>query len=184
MIVENSLLETFPAFAPAGFQIKYAVDGWERRAAAELRKKVFCDEQGLFDGDDRDGLDATAIPIVATSLMAVTLDEVVGTVRINQLAAGLWQGSRLAVAPDFRRVGMLGAALIRLAVSSAHARGCTRFLAHVQSQNALLFRRLHWKSLEVVALHGRPHHVMEADLGFYPPFGAPEAGFLALRRAA
>ena len=178
------IFEAFPAFAPTGFQVKYAVDAWERRGAAELRKMVFCVEQGLFDGDDRDALDETAIPIVATSMMAVALDDVVGTVRINEIEPGVWQGSRLAVAPAFRRVGMLGSALIQLAVSSAHARGCTRFLAHVQSQNALLFRRLHWRTLEIVPLHGRPHHFMEADLRFYPPFRTPEAGFLALRKAA
>jgi putative N-acetyltransferase (TIGR04045 family) len=79
---------------------------------------------------------------------------------------------------------MLGTALIRLAVSSAHARGCTKFLAHVQSQNALLFRRLHWRTLDVIDLHGLPHHFMEADLRFYPPFRTPEAGFLALRKAS
>jgi putative N-acetyltransferase (TIGR04045 family) len=81
-------------------------------------------------------------------------------------------------------VGALGAALIRLAVSSAHARGCRRFLAHVQSQNALLFQRLHWRTLEIIELHGRPHHRMEADLDSYPPFAAPETGFLTLRKAA
>lgn len=178
------IFESFPAFAPTGFQVKYAVDTWERRGAAELRKKVFCVEQGLFDDDDRDALDATAIPIVATSLMAVAADEVVGTVRINEIEPGVWQGSRLAVDPAFRRVGMLGSVLIQLAVSSAHARGCTRFFAHVQSQNALLFRRLRWRTLDVVHLHGRPHHFMEADLRFYPPFQTPETGFLALRKAA
>ncbi len=178
------IFEPFPAYAPTGFQIKYAVTPWEERGAAQLRRDVFCAEQGLFDGDDRDALDETAIPIVAASLMGVTADAVVGTVRINELAPGLWQGSRLAVAPAFRRVGILGSALIRLAVSSAHARGCTRFLAHVQGQNALLFRRLRWRTLEVIELHGRPHHVMEADLNFYPPFATPEAGFVALRKAA
>jgi putative N-acetyltransferase (TIGR04045 family) len=178
------IFEAFPAFAPTGFQVKYAVDAWEKRGAAALRKKVFCLEQGLFEDDDRDALDETAIAIVATSIMAFALDEVVGTVRINEIEKGVWQGSRLAVAPEFRRVGMLGSALIQLAVSSAHARGCTRFLANVQEQNALLFRRLHWCTLDVVELHGRPHHFMQADLRFYPPFRTPEAGFLALRKAA
>jgi putative N-acetyltransferase (TIGR04045 family) len=178
------IFEPFPAFVPSGFQVKYAVGAWERRAAAELRRRVFCVEQGLFDGDDRDALDEAAIPIVATSMMAVALDEVVGTVRINEIEPGVWQGSRLAVAPEFRRLGMLGTALIQLAVSSAHARGCTKFLAHVQSQNALLFQRLHWNTLDIVDLHGRPHHFMQADLRFYPPFRTPEAGFLALRKAA
>lgn len=178
------MFEPIPCFAPSGFQVKYAVDAWEKRGAAALRRKVFCDEQGLFEGDDRDAIDEAAIAIVATSLLAVTPDEVVGTVRIHEIAPGVWQGSRLAVAQDYRRVGTLGAALIKLAVSSAHGNGCRRFVAQVQGQNALLFRRLHWRTLEVVELHGRPHHVMEADLAFYPPFATPEEGFLALRKAA
>jgi putative N-acetyltransferase (TIGR04045 family) len=61
---------------------------------------------------------------------------------------------------------------------------CTRFLANVQSQNAILFRRLHWRVIREFDLHGRPHQHMEAELAFYPPFSQPESGFLALRKAA
>jgi putative N-acetyltransferase (TIGR04045 family) len=78
-----------------------------------------------------------------------------------------------------RGVGGLGAALIRLAVGTAHARGCTVFRAHVQAANVVLFRRLHWRSLDSVVLHGHPHDLMEADLAHYPPI---EAGDLALLR--
>ena len=178
------MFEPVAPFIAAEYQVKFATSTWERQGAAALRRQVFCDEQGLFAGDDRDVLDDVAIPIVAISMLGVVGDEVVGTVRIHEAEPGLWWGSRLAVAPEFRKVGSLGAALIRLAVSSAHARGCSKFLAHVQSQNALLFRRLHWKTLEIVDLHGREHHRMEADLAHYPPFPTPEAGFLALRKAA
>lgn len=178
------IFEPVGPFVAAEYQVKFATSAWEREGAARLRREVFCDEQGLFAGDDRDAIDDCAIPIAAISMLGVAADAVVGTVRIHEAEPGLWWGSRLAVAADYRRVGMLGAALIRLAVSSAHARGCTRFLAHVQSQNALLFRRLHWKTLEVVDLFGREHHRMEADLAHYPPFPTPEAGFLALRKAA
>ena len=47
----------------------------------------------------------------------------------------------------FASHGSIGATLIRLAVSSAHALGCETFLAHVQSQNVPLFRALHWDVL-------------------------------------
>ena len=73
--------------------------------------------------------DEYAIPIVALSMLGVAADEVVGTVRIHEDAPGLWWGSRLAVERDCRRVGALGATLIRLAVSSARAMGATTFLA-------------------------------------------------------
>jgi putative N-acetyltransferase (TIGR04045 family) len=86
-----------------------------------------------------------------------------------------------------RRVGPLGAELIRMAVCTAHGRGCRTFLAHVQSQNVPLFRRLHWETLREVDLHGRPHHVMRADLAHYQPHGRDTTqliGRQALARAA
>jgi len=96
----------------------------------------------------------------------------------------LWWGSRLAVARDYRKMGALGTSLIRLAVGSAHARGCRRFLAHVQSGNAALFHSLHWHTLEETTLHGRPHHLMEADLARYPAIRNPETGFMTFLRQA
>jgi putative N-acetyltransferase (TIGR04045 family) len=171
-------------FVGGEFRVKFAIEPWEKRGAAALRRAVFCDEQQLFAGDDRDAIDDHAIPIVALSSFIIVADEVVGTVRIHEASPGVWWGSRLAVAASHRRVGALGAALIRLAVCSAHARGCTQFLAHVQSQNGLLFQRLHWRAVDEVILHGRPHLKMQADLDFYPPFAEPEAGFLALARKA
>jgi putative N-acetyltransferase (TIGR04045 family) len=178
------IFEPFGTFVASEYQIKFATQDWEFRGARALRREVFCEEQEIFEHDDRDAIDEYAIPIVALSLLGIVADAVVGTVRIHEESPGLWWGSRLAVAADHRRVGALGVSLIRLAVSSAHARGCRRFLAHVQSQNADLFQRLHWRSLKEVDLHGRPHHFMEADLAFYPPFPAPETGFVALRKAA
>jgi putative N-acetyltransferase (TIGR04045 family) len=178
------ILDPFPAFLPAEYRIKFATDAWERREAAALRRQVFCREQGIFHDDDRDPIDDVAIPIVAISSFGVAPQEVVGTVRIHESEPGVWWGSRLAVASDFRKIGALGTSLIRLAVSSAHARGCWRFLAHVQSQNALLFRRLHWHTIEVSDIHGRPHHFMQADLSHYPPIADAETGFLSLPRKA
>ncbi|CAN7350553.1 GNAT family N-acetyltransferase [Bosea sp. LjRoot9] len=178
------MFDPFKAFVASEFQVKYATEAWERAGAAALRRDVFCREQGLFGSDDRDDLDAVATPIVALSLLGVAAGAVVGTVRIHEESPAVWWGSRLAVAEDYRKVGALGASLIRLAVSSAHARGCTCFFAHVQSQNVPLFHRLHWRSIGECDLHGRPHHHMEADLAFYPPFPKPEDGFLTLRRAA
>jgi len=178
------IFEPFEPFLASEFQVKFATSEWEKRGAAALRRKVFCEEQGIFRDSDRDKTDAVAIPIVALSLLGIAADEVVGTVRIHEAEPGLWWGSRLAVSAPYRRIGALGTSLIRLAVSSAHARGCTRFLAHVQSRNVPLFRNLHWRTLKEVDLHGHPHHCMEADLAFYPPFAVPEIGFHALKKAA
>jgi putative N-acetyltransferase (TIGR04045 family) len=175
----------FPkGFTASAFRVKFADQNWELAEAAALRRAVFCEEQQLFKDHDRDDIDAIAIPIVAVATVAVLHRDVVGTVRIHEAEPGVWFGSRLAVAPDYRRVGALGAALIKVAVSSAHARGCRRFLAHVQSQNARMFERLAWRTLDEVKLHGRPHHFMEADLAAYPPLQDAVLGIMALARKA
>jgi putative N-acetyltransferase (TIGR04045 family) len=175
-------------FAPCEFRIKWADSAWERDEAHRLRRAVFCEEQGVFDGDDIDAIDAHAQLIVAVTQVGGMPDQVVGTVRIHEDRRsgepGLWWGSRLAVAPAFRSHGKLGATLIRLAVTSAHARGCHTFLAHVQAQNLPLFRRLHWKPLQPETLHGRAHWLMQAELDHYPPCFDVFSGFVTRSTAA
>jgi putative N-acetyltransferase (TIGR04045 family) len=179
------IIEPQSPFLACEFRLKFATLAWERRCAAALRRQVFCEEQKIFDGDDRDEIDDVAIPLVALSSLGITHEDVVGTVRIHEEEPGLWRGSRLAVSRPYRKVGAIGTSLIRLAVCSAHAMGCRRFLAHVQSQNARLFHALHWETLDEVTLHGHPHHFMQADLKFYPPLATPEIGFLShLKQAA
>jgi putative N-acetyltransferase (TIGR04045 family) len=178
------IFDPFPVFLPAEYRVKFATEAWEQREAAALRRQVFCAEQGIFADDDRDDIDAIAIPLVVISSLGIAPHDVVGTVRIHEAEPGVWWGSRLAVAADYRRIGALGSSLIRLAVCSAHARGCRRFYAHVQSQNALLFRRLHWCTIAEIELRGRPHHFMQADLAHYPPIADPEIGFLSLPKRA
>lgn len=174
-----------PPYRAPDYVIRFASEPWELAGAARLRAAVFCTEQGVFDGHDRDAIDDVAIPLVAISTIAGELDQVVGTVRIHEAEPGMWWGSRLAVAASHRRVGTLGPALIRLAVTSAHAMGCVRFHAHVQSQNELLFRRLHWKRLAEIELHGMLHALMQADMAQYPPFADGLTGFRAeMRRVA
>jgi hypothetical protein len=40
-----------------------------------------------------------------------------------------------------------------------------------------LFHALHWTTLSEELMHGRPHHLMEADLDFYTPCETPQSGF-------
>ena len=75
---------SFSPFAACHFRLKYATDSWEKQGACALRRSVFCEEQRIFEGSDRDEIDPTAIHLVALSTMAVLADEVVGTVRIHQ----------------------------------------------------------------------------------------------------
>jgi amidase len=48
-----------------------------------LRRAIFCDEQQVFRGSDRDEVDLSAIPIVCETLIAGMEDSVVGVVRIE-----------------------------------------------------------------------------------------------------
>ena len=183
MITTEAMCELPTAFAPCEFRVKWADGGWEINEARKLRRAVFCDEQRVFAHDDIDAIDAHAQPLVALSCVGGMNDAVVGTVRIHHGAEGdrdgVWWGSRLAVHAAYRKHGRLGATLIRLAVASAHARGCRVFLAHVQQQNRALFEKLHWTSLREETLHGRPHVLMQADLAHYPPCHDPLTGYVA-----
>src|ERR1700748_2140421 len=109
------IFEPFKPFLASAYQIKFATEAWEKNGAAALRRQVFCVEQGLFDGDDRDATDEVAIPIVAISLFGVAADAVVGTVRIHRHPEdpGAWWGSRLAGHGPHRRRGAGGARALR-----------------------------------------------------------------------
>lgn len=182
----TTLLQAQPAAAlqARAVRIKLATSSAERAATQRLRRAVFCDEQGLFDGDDSDATDFTALPIAAVLSMPGLADRVIGTVRIHEQESGIWWGSRLAVAREARRQASVGSGLIRLAVGTAHALGCHTFLAHVQSQNVPMFEHLNWHSLFACDLHGRPHHLMQADLSHYPRIADGDIGFLCTREQA
>ncbi|WP_221796658.1 MSMEG_0567/Sll0786 family nitrogen starvation N-acetyltransferase [Oceanobacter mangrovi] len=167
------------------YTIKWATLPWEVEQAYALRRKVFCEEQRLFDADDRDATDDHARILVALGNNGGWHQQVVGTVRIHregEAAANLWYGSRLAVDPDFRSQGQLGSTLIKLAVSSAHALGCETFMATVQIQNEPLFQRLNWSTHSYRDILGMKHAVMEADLAAYPPCHTPTSGFVLQAR--
>jgi putative N-acetyltransferase (TIGR04045 family) len=158
----------------------------------KLRQAVFCNEQHIFEGSDLDATDSNAIFLVARPRLigdeGEYLGPVVGTVRIHRLGEQAdsreWQGSRLAVDSAFRRVGVIGSALIKLAVRTANSEGCDRFIATVQERNVTFFRRLHWNTVREIELHGRLHHLMEASLPHYPPFAATEARRIDVNRGA
>ena len=165
--------------APLTARIKLATTSAERDAARALRRQVFCVEQGLFDGDDTDAIDRTALTLVAVDGDGA----VIGTVRIHHAGDNVWWGSRLAVARPARRQAAVGSGLIKLAVGAARALGCATFLAHVQQQNVAMFAQLHWQALDEIALHGRPHSLMRADFAAYPPIRDADHGFVCTRSA-
>lgn len=146
------------------YQFKLALSPTEILAYYQLRQEIFCQEQGLFAHSDRDRYDAIAHPIIAIN----NENKIVGVVRIYQTQPGLWYGGRLGVNQDYRRGWKIGKGLINKAVTTANTWGCDRFLATVQLDNVRFFQRLHWNSLKEIIICDRPHHLMEADLNFYP----------------
>ncbi|MBV9946790.1 MAG: GNAT family N-acetyltransferase [Myxococcales bacterium] len=162
------ILEAVGPFRSQDVAFELAVEPWELRGYARLRRRIFCEEQRLFEGTDRDEVDERAIPLVALSRVAGVPDEVVGVVRIWQEdTPGEWWGGRLGTHPDHRRNGTIGPGLIRLAVSTACRRGCRRFRATVQVRNVPLFERLCWAVTGEAVVSGQPHALMEADLSHY-----------------
>ncbi|MBD2022627.1 GNAT family N-acetyltransferase [Leptolyngbya sp. FACHB-36] len=148
------------------YQFKLATAPEEVAAYFSLRRSIFAEEQQLFEGDDSDDIDSIAYPIVA---LAANTQQVVGVVRIYQVEPGVWYGGRLGTHPDYRRGWQIGKGLIYKAVTTANTWGCKQFLATVQLQNVRFFQRLHWQSRQEITVCDRPHHLMEADLSFYPP---------------
>ena len=146
------------------YQFQLAKTALELQSYFALRHSIFVEEQGVFATTDVDPLDEIAYPIIAAQN-----SEVVGIVRIYESEFRLWYGGRLGVHSDHRRAAQVGKGLIYKAVTTANTWGCDRFLATVQLQNVRFFQRQHWSSLEEIDLCGRPHHLMEADLDYYPP---------------
>jgi putative N-acetyltransferase (TIGR04045 family) len=142
---------------------------WQLESYYGLRRAVFVEEQGLFAGSDVDERDEAATHIVVLGHLGGMPDEVIGGVRIYPDEGGTWFGGRLCVCPRYRSRGVVGSALIFAAVSTAHAWGCTRFLATVQRPNVPYFERHHFAHVRAVEVCGRPHDLMEADLSVFPP---------------
>lgn len=182
------IFEPFDRYSEPDFAFRIARTPDALEGYWALRRAIFCEEQKIFRGTDRDEFDGNAIPIVCRTVLAGMEDAVVGVVRIDERKPGLWYGSRLGVAaeyrsmkklspgvatrsglPVYRGLGALGAGLIFKAVSMANAMGCREFLATVQQQNARFFQRLHWEPLEEISLYGLPHVRMRADLSHYLP---------------
>ncbi len=147
------------------YRFKLATSPEEVKGYFALRQQIFCQEQGLFELTDVDDIDQIAYPIIALETHS---GKIVGIVRIYETEPGLWYGGRLGTHPDYRRGWRIGKGLIEKAVTTAHTWGCHQFLATVQLQNVRFFQRLHWSSLEQITLCDRPHHLMAADLNYYP----------------
>ena len=130
----------------------------EREVCFAIRRKVFVEEQKIFETDDRDEHDEHAIHYAA-----LRHDEIIGTVRIYCDCDGIWWGGRLAVLKRYR--GRAGRLLIQVCVERVRSEGATHFRAFVQQDNIVFFKTLHWVAIGASTLIcNRPHQLMEALL--------------------
>jgi putative N-acetyltransferase (TIGR04045 family) len=161
-VASRSTAPAEPAAAVARAECRVARTARERASHFAVRHEVFVVEQGLFSPDDRDGFDSHPDTLHAIAVVAGVTE---GAVRLYPLDGdGLWKGDRLAVLPAHRH-GMLGARLVRFAVSTAGALGGRRMVAMIQLPNVDFFRSLGWReSGAVVAYHGVAHQPMEIPL--------------------
>ena len=97
----SMVFDPFNRFTPQDFVFKIARTPEEIEGFWALRQAIFCEEQNVFHGSDRDDIDTVAIPIVCETLIAGMEDTVVGVVRIDEREPNVWFGSRLGVASDF-----------------------------------------------------------------------------------
>ena len=125
----------------------------------DIRRKVFVQEQHLFEHSDRDDYDGQAIHIAA-----FYQSRIIGTVRVYQDAGGAWWGGRLAVLKKYR--GRAGRELVSAAVALVKLQGAEHFYANILSENLNFFKNIGWRPVGVeFLLHDRPHRLVEADLG-------------------
>lgn len=126
-------------------QIRISRTERERAAALDLRRRVFCDEQGVAPELEVDGRDGEAVHLVALRDGAV-----VGTCRLV-LDAGTAKLGRMAVERAARGRG-LGAAILREAVEQARRSGAERVALHAQTSAVAFYARAGF------AARGEPFH--------------------------
>jgi predicted GNAT family N-acyltransferase len=118
----------------ARLEVREACDERERRAAFDLRRRVFCEEQGVAPELEVDGRDGEARHLVAFADVAI-----VGTCRLL-LDGETAKLGRLAVEARSRGRGF-GGALIDAAVRAARASGAGRVALHAQVAASELYAR-------------------------------------------
>ena len=116
-------------------EVRRVRDAEELAAAIEIRRIVFCEEQGVPLHDELDGRDDEALHLVAVE----DDGRVLGTCRLV-FRGRTCQLSRMAIERDARGRG-LGHALLDLADAEAISAGCTRVALHAQIHAQSLYDR-------------------------------------------
>jgi predicted GNAT family N-acyltransferase len=114
--------------------VREAREQVEVEAALELRRLVFCDEQGVSLEAERDGRDPEALHVVAWED-----DVLVGTCRLL-LDGEVARLGRMAVLSEMRGYG-IGAEILEAAERFARRAGAVRVTLHAQVAAESLYRR-------------------------------------------
>jgi predicted GNAT family N-acyltransferase len=112
----------------------------ERAAALNLRRRVFCEEQGVPEHEELDGRDDEGLHLVAVDHGG----SVLATCRLL-FAGSTVQFSRLAVEPSERRRG-IASALLTAAEQESVSGGARRMVLHAQTYALDLYVAHGWQS--------------------------------------
>jgi hypothetical protein len=99
----SMVFDPFDRFTPQDFVFKIARTPQEMEGFWALRRAIFCEEQKVFHGSDRDEFDQFAIPIICETLV-IAFDFVLGSAKVDH--SNRVSGSSRACAgdPSWRRL--------------------------------------------------------------------------------
>jgi predicted GNAT family N-acyltransferase len=132
--------------------VRAAGDPEEVRAALELRRRVFCGEQGVSPAVERDGRDAEALHVVA-----LADGDLLGTCRVLVEAQAARLG-RMAVAPGARGRG-IGTEILLEAEQLARAAGARRMTLHAQVEARGVYDRAGYEQRSATFVEAGIEHV-------------------------
>lgn len=139
-------------------EVKVDTADWSRDhdAIARVRERVFVKEQGVPIALEWDGLDETAVHLIARS----GDDQIIGTARL--LPSG--QIGRMAVLASHRRMG-IGRALLERLLEIARAAGHEKLFLNAQVQVTALYAQTGFTAVgDEFDEAGIPHRRMELRL--------------------
>ena len=139
-------------------EVRRVRDAGELTAALAVRKRVFCEEQGVPSTDELDGRDSEGLHLVA--LINGTVVATCRTIFVGATA----QFSRLAVEKEFRRQGIATLLLNQAEVESRAAKA-RRMVLHAQTYAMDLYESVGYNSRgSVFRDAGIDHVAMEKRL--------------------
>lgn len=114
------------------YEVRRARSEDEMQEVLEIRREVFCREQGVPEREEADGRDGDAVHLVA-----ISGEQVVATSRLLFVGPTV-QFSRLAVRMGARRHG-IATALLQAAEHEARVAGSRRLVLHAQTYARSLY---------------------------------------------